>query len=401
MMKFLQVNDKEMLTFKLALKNLIGAGLRTWLNVFVLSLAFVMIIFQSGIIQGWNIEAKTDMIAWEVGGGEYWHNMYDPYDPLTLNDGHGSLAPELEQLGRDGKAAPVLVTQASVYPEGRIKNILLKGIDPSQNLVMLPTMLMNGDTSATNAIIGTRMANATKLNKNDLVTVRWRDANGTFDAAEIRIAGIFHSNVPAIDNNQIWIPLEKLQKMTGLPGNATYIILKQGITSVPTVPGWIYKDHNYLFREIDTIIKSKSIGGLVIYLILLSLALLAVFDTQVLSIFRREKEIGTYIALGMTRWQVVRLFTTEGAMHSILSVGAAAIWGTPLLYLLAKNGFAMPKGAEGYGLVIAEKIFPAYGVGTIITMATIIMVTTTIVSYIPSKKIAGMKPTEALRGKVQ
>jgi putative ABC transport system permease protein len=95
------------------------------------------------------------------------------------------------------------------------------------------------------------------------------------------------------------------------------------------------------------------------------------------------------------------LFTVEGAMHSVLSVVAAAIWGTPLLYLVAKNGFAMPKGTEGYGLTIAEKIYPAYGVGTIITMALIVMITTTIVSYIPSRKIAGMKPTEALRGKVQ
>jgi putative ABC transport system permease protein len=390
-----------MLTIKLAVRNLIGAGLRTWLNVFVLSLAFVMIIFQSGIVQGWNLQAKTDMTDWEVGGGEYWHNLYDPYDPLTLNEGHGPLPPELEKLRREGNAAPVLVIQATVYPEGRMRNILLKGIDPSQMIVKLPTSLIKNDSTLISALIGTRMANSTKLNKNDLVMVRWRDANGTFDAAEIRIAGIFHSNVPFIDNNQFWIPLESLQKMTGLEENATFVILNKNIVSVTTIPGWIYKDHNYLFREIDSIIRSKSIGGLVIYLILLSLALLAVFDTQVLSIFRREKEIGTYIAMGMTRWQVVLLFTIEGAMHSILSVFAAAIWGTPLLYLLAKKGFAMPKGTEGYGLTIAEKIFPVYGLGTIITMALIVMVSTAIVSYIPSRKIAQMKPTEALRGKVQ
>ena len=33
-----------MIAFKLAIKNLIGAGLRTWLNVFVLSLALVIIV---------------------------------------------------------------------------------------------------------------------------------------------------------------------------------------------------------------------------------------------------------------------------------------------------------------------------------------------------------------------
>jgi ABC-type lipoprotein release transport system permease subunit len=265
----------------------------------------------------------------------------------------------------------------------------------------MQTADLKGDSSVINALIGTRMASATKLKKDDFVTIRWRDANGTFDAAEIRIAGIFHTNVPGIDNNQVWVPLDNLQKMIGMDNQATYIILKQSITSVPTVPGWIHKGYDVLFKELDTIIKAKGIGGIVIYIILLSLALLAVFDTQVLSIFRREKEIGTYVALGMTRWQVVWLFTVEGAMHSVLSVIAAAVWGTPILYMVAKKGFGMPKGIEGYGLTIAEKIFPAYAAGTIITMTLIILITTTIVSFIPSRKIAGMKPTEALRGKVQ
>jgi ABC-type lipoprotein release transport system permease subunit len=341
------------------------------------------------------------MTEWEVGGGEYWHELYDPYDPLTLNDGHGPLPAEISQLCRDAQAVPVLVTQASVYPEGRMRNILLKGIEPSQKIIKMQTTDLRSDTSNINALIGTRMASATKLKTGDLVTIRWRDANGTFDATEIRIAGIFHTNVPGIDNNQIWLSLDNLQRMTGLNGEATYIILKREITAVPTVPGWIHKGHDDLFKELDMIIKAKSVGGIVIYIILLSLALLAVFDTQVLSIFRREKEIGTYVALGMTRWQVVWLFTIEGAMHSILSIVAAAVWGIPVLYMVAKKGFGMPKGVEGYGLTIAEKIFPVYAAGTIITMTLIILITTTIVSFIPSRKIAGMKPTEALKGKIQ
>jgi putative ABC transport system permease protein len=390
-----------MLAFKLAYKNLVGAGLRTWLNVFVLSLSLVLLIMAWGILDGWNIQAKQDMKEWEVGGGEYWHDLYDPLDPLSFKDGQGMIPPEIENLYGSGEAVPVLVTQATVYPEGRMRNILLKGIDPLQQIVKMPTSVMNGDTSVINAIIGTRMAKATKLTENDRTTIRWRDANGTFDAAEIRIAGIFHSNVATIDNNQIWLPLDRLEKMTRMKGHASYIILKRGIASAPTIPGWIHKGYDVLFADYDTVIKTKHIASSTVYLILLSLALLAVFDTQVLSIFRREKEIGTYIALGMTRWQVVWLFTVEGATHSILAVVTGAIWGTPLLYLLAKYGLAMPKGTEGYGFAMAEKIYPVFGAGTIIIMAVIVMMATTIVSYIPSRKIAKMKPTEALRGNIQ
>ena len=77
-----------MIAFKLAYKNLMGAGLRTLLIVFVLSLAYVLIIYMNGLYQGWDRQARIETIAWEVAEGQYWHDMYDPYDAMTLVDAH-------------------------------------------------------------------------------------------------------------------------------------------------------------------------------------------------------------------------------------------------------------------------------------------------------------------------
>ncbi len=59
-----------MLSFKLALKNLLGAGLRTWLNVIVLSIAYVVIIWHYGLLDGWNRQAHKDTIEWQIGCNE-------------------------------------------------------------------------------------------------------------------------------------------------------------------------------------------------------------------------------------------------------------------------------------------------------------------------------------------
>ena len=83
------------LAIKLAYRNLIGAGLRTWLNVIVLSFSFVVIIFMRGIMFGWDHQAKTDMTNWEIGGGQYWQNDYDPLDPFSLTDSHAPIPDEL------------------------------------------------------------------------------------------------------------------------------------------------------------------------------------------------------------------------------------------------------------------------------------------------------------------
>jgi putative ABC transport system permease protein len=215
------------------------------------------------------------------------------------------------------------------------------------------------------------------------------------------IAGIFSTTVPSVDGGQVWIPLDRLQQMMMLPGEATLAVVKNRENTWSDVKGWNFKTQGMLLEDIDKIIRTKTVGGAVIWGILLMLAMLAVFDTQVLSIFRRQKEIGTYIALGMTRRQVVALFTAEGALHSVLAALLGALYGIPLLALQASKGIALPATSKDYGISMADRIYPQYSIGLILSTIIIIMLTTTIVSYWPSKKISKMKPTDALRGKVQ
>jgi len=390
-----------MMAIKLALRNLIGAGLRTWLNVIVLSFAFVVIIWHKGLLDGWDRQAKKDMISWETGGGQYWHPKYDPYDPFTLTDSHGVVNGKLAEMVKQGKLTPILITQGTLYPKGRMQSILVKGIDPGQKLLSIPSALLDTSGGIIPAIIGTSMASGSKLKKGDFVTLRWRDKNGAFDAAEIKIVGIFQTNVPTVDGAQIWIPIGQLRQMMLIPGEATLLVCSNSGIVFPSDSGWSYKTKEFLLKDIDEIIKAKTVSGMVLWGILMMLAMLAIFDTQVLSIFRRQKEIGTYVAMGMTRRQVVALFTVEGAMNSVLAALVGAVYGIPLLYLQYVKGFALPGSGSDYGITMADRLYPQYGIGLILTTILIVMITTTLVSYWPARKIAKMNPTEALRGKIQ
>src|SRR5690554_4446867 len=102
---------------KLAFRNLIGAGLRTWLNVIVLSFSFVVIIWMNGIMAGWDYQAKTDTVDWQIGGGQYWHEQYDPFDPFTLNDSHAPIPEAFSNSISNGEMLPVLMVQGTIYPE--------------------------------------------------------------------------------------------------------------------------------------------------------------------------------------------------------------------------------------------------------------------------------------------
>ena len=389
------------LLFKLAIKNLTGAGLRTWLNVIVLSFSFLIIIWHKGLLNGWDRQARNDMVNWETGTGQFWQSSYDPFDPFSLTDAHSKIPSVFDTLITKGEIAPVLITQGTIYPGGRIQSILIKGISSDQRVLKLPGELFLKSNDDLPVLLGSKMARDNGLKTGDVTTIRWRDVHGTFDANEMKVIGIFDTNVPSVDAGQIWVPLDRLQKMMGMPGEATILVCGNSDTNGRTPEGWKFRSSEELLKTVTDIIKMKSVGGIVLYIILMSLAMLAIFDTQVLSIFRRQKEIGTYIALGMTRSQVVGLFTLEGSLNSVLAALLAAVYGIPLLALQATKGMSFAGTAKSYGLVVADKIFPVYSLGLVATTIILIMLTTTIVSYLPSRRIAKMKPTEALRGKLQ
>jgi putative ABC transport system permease protein len=388
-----------MLATKLAFRNLLGAGLRTWLNVTVLSIAFVIIVFYNGMLDGWNRQAYNDTKNWEVGNGELWHPGYDPYDPFCLQDAHAPITGKVKTLVESHQLTPILITQATIYPQGRMQNIYLKGVDPDQKIIKLPTSSLKSEQGDLPAIIGKRMVETAKLKKGDQLLVRWRDKNGTFDTREIKIVLVFNSNVQSVDNNQIWIPLNVLQQITGMENEATLFVAGEKYTG-GNEGIWQFKDLEFLLKDIKDIIQSKKIGAGVIYGLLLAIALLAIFDTQVLSIFRRQKEIGTYIALGMTRLQVVTIFTIEGSTHSFLAIILGSSYGIPLLWYIQNAGIPMPKSVDSMGVSVSEKIFPVYSMGLILSTVLLVIVSATIVSYFPTRKITRLRPTDALKGKI-
>ena len=385
---------------RLALKNLLGAGLRTWLNVVVLSLSFVLIIFLQSLYKGMGDQAKQAKIDTEFGGGQYWHESYDPFDPLTLEDAHGVVPGPIQEKIDEGKATPILVNQATIYPEGRLRTILLKGIDPQQSVVNLPSKFLVQEGEDIPALIGARMAKNTGLKMGDIITVRWRDAKGTFDARDVQITQVMKTSVGTVDQGQIWIPLETMRELMGMENESSLVVVAKDTEEIPAVPGWEFKPLEFLLADIESLVKTKTAGGSIMYIFLLSLAMLAIFNTQVLSIFRRRKEMGTMMALGFTRSKVIQLFTLEGAMHSVLAAIVAAIYGIPFLVWFSKTGWALPEATEDFGFALGEKLFPVYSIGLVVGTVVLVLMVTTIVSFLPTRKIARLKPTDALRGKM-
>lgn len=384
---------------KTALRSLLGNGLKTWLNVFVLSISFVLIILLQGILKGWSTQAVDDTIKWEIADGQYWQAKYDPFDPFTFDSSAVKIPAILQKQVDAHQLEPVLETQGSIYPEGRMQGVILKGIRADQHLLQIPTQkFLSYHGNEIPVILGAFMAKQTKLHLNDVVTLRWRDKNGTFEAADIRVSGIFKTSVPTVDNGILWLPLDRLQQMT-LNTDCANILVKSPLVRTMNVPGWHFNSIQKLTASTMLLVKTKSAGTNVLYIIFLLLAMLAIFDTQTLSVFRRQREIGTFVALGMTQRQVVWHFTLEGTFNALFSFVVGAVWGTPILIYMATKGYSFNMDASEIGVPMADTMYATITPGLVIGTMIFIVIVTAIVSYIPARKIARMNPTDAIRGK--
>lgn len=389
------------LALKLAYKNLLGAGLRTWLNVFVLSLAFVVMLFYNGMLEGWSRDGVRDMMRSEVGYGQYWVEGYDNLDAYTYEDAHATVSAEVEAMIEQREFSPMLIREASVYPQGRMQNVIIKGLDTEQYILPdIPMQKLANSEAEYGLMLGRRMAKNLQVVEGEMMLMRWRDVNGAFDARSFTVVHIFDTDNPPIDIGQVYLDIKLLQEMTLLEDQYTLLTLGEESPKVDNMVGWEYKSLDHLLAYFYAGLNAERTSAMVTYFFLLLIGMLAIFDTQVLSVFRRTKEIGTYIALGMTRKQVMRLFTVEGTMYSLFAVLIGAIWGTPVFLFINKVGINFGNmQMDGAGYAIPQVVYPYYSPWIVILGISSLIIASAVVSYIPARKIAKLRPTDAIRGK--
>jgi ABC-type antimicrobial peptide transport system permease subunit len=56
---------------------------------------------------------------------------------------------------------------------------------------------------------------------------------------------------------------------------------------------------------------------------------------------------------------------------------------------------------DDIGITMRSVIYPYYSLGLVLSTVILVILAATIVSYLPARRISNMKPTDALKGKLQ
>ena len=384
--------------FRVAVKNFLRQGMRSFLNVLVTALAMVAVVFNLSLYNGFQDQAVRNMVSTDVAGGHYRLPGFDLLSPMEWEDETFKTPKALSSLPTSDKAE-VLVLQGQIFPNRRLFPVQLRGMEMQQSLLDLPFNKLEEWKTPINdvipIIIGKQMAGKSHLHIGDGVVLRWRDRFGAVDALDARVVDVVPLINPRIDEGVVWMRLDHLRQITHREGEVSWVAVKQFQRAFSSAE---FQKPEVLLRDILELIRQDRKYAVIIWIILIFLAGISVFNTQFLNIFKRQREIGTLMAFGMPPSRVVRLFTLEGSLAAFSAVLVALILGTIIFAWFQSVGLDVSHLAES-NIPIRENIFLKIDPTEVVVSLLVIVAIMILVAWVPVRKISRVDPTQALRGR--
>ncbi|MBL8953038.1 MAG: ABC transporter permease [Myxococcaceae bacterium] len=177
------------------------------------------------------------------------------------------------------------------------------------------------------------------------------DRDGALNGENVVLGGTFPSFSPG-DKRVGLVPLVIAQRVLRMEGRVTeYGIAVDALSEVDGVKdalqaklGPDYEVHTWseLFPFIKSLNGTQDFIFSIISAVFLAVVLLGILNAMLMTVLERTREIGTMLAVGMRRRQIIRLFMLEGAVIGTAGVMLGLAVGLALVTWFNHHGIPLP-----------------------------------------------------------
>lgn len=254
------------------------------------------------------------------------------------------------------------------------------------------------------AILGEGLAKNLGVKPGDQIVLLGTKANGGTSAIEVKIAGIFFTINKEFDEYALRLPISLARKLIQTSGATSWVtLLDETDTTVRAatelqskLPSAEYQVITWSsladFYNKTVVLFNKQVQ--VVKIIIGIIIVLAISNTQTMNILERTTEIGTSLAIGSRRSEILNQFLLEGAMIGIAGGIVGVVAGYLLGIAISSIGIPMPPPpgmARGYMGEILIGI-PLIGDALLLSCATAILA-----SIMPAWRASKLNVVDALR----
>jgi len=313
----------------------------------------------------------------------------------------------------------VMATTAQVDFVGLISNgekseaFLGNGVEPDrETLLGFSLNLKEGEplseesSDAGQVILGTLLAKSLNAKVGDVLTVMSTTTDGALNAIDVKVVGMYSTGIKEYDARSIRMPLQSAQHLLE-SDRVSKVIVKLDATRNtemvrdelaaaklgPYGAGLEMKTWQALATFYNQVVSLYNsifvfVGAIIVILVVLSSS-----NTMMMSVYERVREIGTLMALGTRRRQVLTIFVLEGFLIGVLgaTIGLAVSYG--LIGVINHAGLMMPPPPSfNKGFPLLVKFVPELFAAVFFMMVALL----TVAALVPAARGSRLEIVDAL-----
>ena len=402
-----------LMDFTIAARNVVRQKKRSALGLLAIATGIAALIVAAGFIDWIYLSMRESTIGSRLGHiqivrpGYFEGGAADPTAYLIPDD-----RLEIERISRlPGviSVAPRLAFSGLISHGDATVSFVGEGIDPVLEVPFDRYVLINAG-GALNAsdprgiIVGQGLADNLGVVVGDTVVLVTNKPSGGINAVEATVRGLFATATKAYDDSALRVPIGVARLLTGTTKAQAWVVILDDTERTRTVVdqlGEILAPANLeavpWYRLADFYNKtvalfSKQVG--VLKAIIAIIIILSISNTLTMAVIERTSEIGTSLALGVTRATILRRFICEGIVMGALGGVIGVVAGIGLAFAVSAVGISMPappgmaRGFTGEVLVTLPGIVEAFALA----------ITTTLIAGIyPAWTASRLEIVDALR----
>ncbi|MET0404210.1 MAG: FtsX-like permease family protein, partial [Cystobacter sp.] len=227
------------------------------------------------------------------------------------------------------------------------------------------------------------------------------DREGVLNGEAVRLSGTW-SGAPLGDQRQGHLPLGTAQRLLRMEGRVTeYALSVAALEDVHGVrdavrealgPGYEVHAWDDVLPFVAQLVRHQEFIFAVITTVFLLTVLLGIVNVMLMNVLERVREIGTLLAVGMRRRDVVSLFLLEGAVLGLVGGLIGAVLGGAVTLALGWQGIQLPALDSASSSVIHPHVSFFYLVRAVVLAVG----GASLAALWPAWRASQLRPVEAL-----
>lgn len=404
------------LYLRLAWRNVWRQRRRTFIIAAAMGVIMALLILYDGLIGGFEQAIYGNAIQL-LGGNIQVHapgyNQKVGRKPLLPLADPDAVVRAAEEHPDVVAAARRIVTSGIVTNRRGAFAVSIVGVEPEREARFSPvaqnitTGRYLGPEAMDYVVIGQGLATAMGVQVGDKITMVGRATHEQTRQRTLTVIGIYDVGVPSVEKGTIYVSLAEAQSLFGLSGQVTEVVVSlRRIGQEPgvvrhlqsRVPGYEVDTWVSSFPELKQTMDMKTGVMGVFGVIMLCVAAIGIFNSQMMAVFERTREIGILGALGFKPRGIMLLFLLEGTLVGALGALLGAVLGTLLNGFMAYFGIDYSSFADltEYTALISGRIYSQMAPLKVLQHGLTVLVIATLAALLPARDAARREAASAL-----